>query len=147
DGYLQITDRKKDIIVNSGGDNVSPARVEGFITLQPEIGQAMVYGDKRPHLVGVLVPNAEWLKGWASSQGKSADLAQIAGDPALNAAIGEALKRVNSGLSQIERVRSFIIPPEPFTTDNGMMTPTLKIRRHKIKAAYGQKLEALYERG
>ncbi|MBM3598460.1 MAG: long-chain fatty acid--CoA ligase [Alphaproteobacteria bacterium] len=147
DGYLQITDRKKDIIVNSGGDNVSPARVEGFLTLQPEIGQAMVYGDKRPHLVAVIVPNAEWLKTWAAEQGKPAELAQLSDDPALQTVLSEALKRVNAGMSQIERVRSFIVAPEAFTTDNGMMTPTLKIRRHKIKAAYAPKLEALYERG
>src|SRR5690606_20287546 len=58
DGFIQITDRKKDIIVNSGGDNVSPQRVEGFLTLQPEIHQAMVYGDKRPYLVALIVPDA-----------------------------------------------------------------------------------------
>ncbi|MBM3572377.1 MAG: long-chain fatty acid--CoA ligase, partial [Alphaproteobacteria bacterium] len=147
DGFLQITDRKKDIIVNSGGDNVSPARVEGFLTLQPEIGQAMVFGDKRPHLVALIVPDAEWLKTWAAAQNQTADLAQLAGDTALHAALADVVKRVNEGLSQIERVRHFMIAPEPFTTDNGQMTPTLKIRRHKIKAVYGPKLEALYERG
>ena len=147
DGYLLITDRKKDIIVNSGGDNVSPARVEGFITLQPEITQAMVFGDKRPHLVGLIVPDAEWLKGWAATQNKPADFAQLASDPALHAVLSDVMKKVNAGLSQLEKVRYFMIASEPFTTDNGMMTPTMKIRRHKIKATYGQRLEALYERG
>jgi long-chain acyl-CoA synthetase len=147
DGFLLITDRKKDIIVNSGGDNVSPARVEGFITLQPEIAQAMVFGDKRPHLVGLIVPDLEWLKGWAAANGKPADPARLADDPALHAALSDVIKRINAGLSQIEKIRHFMIAPEPFTTDNGMMTPTMKIRRHKIKASYGQKLEALYERG
>src|SRR3546814_18212014 len=64
DGYLKITDRKKDIIVFSGGDNVSPARVEGFLTLQREIQQAMVFGDKRPHLVALLVPDDEFVAKW-----------------------------------------------------------------------------------
>ena len=63
-----ITDRKKDIVVLSGGDNVSPARIEGFLTLQPEISQAMVVGDKRPHLVGLLVPDPDWLRDWATAQ-------------------------------------------------------------------------------
>ena len=60
DGDIRITDRKKDLIVNSGGDNLSPARIEGLLTLRPEIAQAMVWGDRRPHLVALLVPNAEW---------------------------------------------------------------------------------------
>src|SRR5690606_26458922 len=65
DGYIEITDRKKDIIVVSGGDTLSPQRVEGFLTLQPEIAQAMVYGDKRPYLVGLIVPDQTFLTAWA----------------------------------------------------------------------------------
>ena len=144
DGCIQITDRKRDIIVNSGGDNVSPARIEGFLTLQEEIGQAMVFGDRRPHLVALLVPDPDWLAGWARAAGKPNDLAQLAEDADLRAALSEVTKRVNATLSPLERVRNFIVAREPFSTDNGMMTPSLKIRRHKIKAAYGQALEALY---
>jgi long-chain acyl-CoA synthetase len=144
DGCIQITDRKRDIIVNSGGDNVSPARVEGFLTLQPEIGQAMVFGDRRPHLVALLVPDPDWLAGWAREAGKPNDLAQLADDADLRSALSEVTKRVNATLSPLERVRNFIVASEPFTTDNGMMTPSLKIRRHKIKATYGQALEGLY---
>ena len=66
EAYIQITDRKKDIIVNSGGDNVAPQRVEGMLTVEPEIEQAMVYGDKRPHLVALLVPNTDFAADWAS---------------------------------------------------------------------------------
>ena len=146
DGYIQITDRKKDIIVFSGGDNVSPARVEGFITLQPEIAQAMVHGDKRPNLVAVLVPDPDFLADWAKANGKSNDLAQLAADPELHKTLSAVVDRVNRDLSSLEKVRRFIIAREAFTIDNGMMTASLKIRRHKIKEAYGAALEALYER-
>jgi long-chain acyl-CoA synthetase len=146
DGYIQITDRKKDIIVLSGGDNVSPARVEGFLTLQPEIAQAMVYGDKRPNLVAVLVPDPDFLADWAKEKGKPIDLAQLAGDPELQKTLSAVVDRVNRDMSNLEKVRRIIIAKEPFTIDNGMMTASLKIRRHKIKEAYGAALEALYER-
>jgi long-chain acyl-CoA synthetase len=146
DGYIQITDRKKDIIVFSGGDNVSPARVEGFLTLQPEISQAMVHGDKRPNLVAVLVPDPDFLAEWAKAGGKPDDLAQLAADPELHKTLSAVVDRVNRDLSSLEKVRRFIIAREAFTIDNGMMTASLKIRRHKIKEAYGAALEALYER-
>jgi long-chain acyl-CoA synthetase len=146
DNYLEITDRKKDIIVFSGGDNVSPARVEGFLTLESEIGQAMVYGEKRPNLVALLVPDDEFLAEWAKEHGKPADQAALAGDPAFTAALAQAVERVNKKLSNTERVRRFAIAPEAFSVENEMMTPTLKVRRHKILEAYRDKLEALYEK-
>ena len=144
DGYIQITDRKKDIIVLSGGDNASPARVEGFLTLQPEIAQAMVYGDKRPHLVALIVPNKEFAEGWARAHDKPTDLAQLAKDPAFEAAIMAAIERVSATLSAIERVRRAVLTAEPFSIENAMMTPTMKIRRHKIKEKYGAALDRLY---
>ena len=147
DGYIQITDRKKDIIVNSGGDNISPQRIEGFLTLEPEIGQAMVYGDRRPYLVAVLVPDAEFLKEWARGDGKTGDLAALAGDADLHKALGAAVERVNVELSQIERVRRFVVAGEPFAIENGMLTPSLKIRRHVILQVYGAALDGLYESG
>jgi len=133
DGYIQITDRKKDIIVNTGGDNLSPQRVEGMLTIEPEIGQAMVFGDRRPHLVALLVPDEELAK-------KATD------DADLQRLLSEAIDRVNKKLSTIERVRRFVIATEPFTTDNEMMTPSMKIRRHVITGKYGEALEGLYAR-
>jgi long-chain acyl-CoA synthetase len=144
DGYLKITDRKKDIIVFSGGDNVSPARVEGILTLEPEISQAMVYGDKRPHLVALLVPEDDFLKRWAKTNGSGTQLAELAGLPEFHKAFVPVVERVNAKLANLEKVRRWAISPEPFTVDNGLMTPTLKIRRHKIKAAHGKTLEELY---
>jgi len=144
DNYLQITDRKKDIIVLSGGDNVSPARVEGFLCLEPEIAQAMVHGDKRPHLVALLVPDADFATAWARRAGKPNDLAGLVADAAFLQALGAAVDRVNARLSSIERIRRFVPASEPFSTDNGMMTASLKIRRHKIRERYGEALERLY---
>ena len=145
DGNIQITDRKKDIIVNSGGDNISPQRVEGFLTLQPEIAQAMAFGDRRPHLVALLVPDAAHAADWAASQGKrDTSLGQLIGDAAFRRHLGEAVDRVNRNLSALEKVRRFTLTAEPFTVANEMCTPTLKIRRHMIIRQYGQALSDLY---
>lgn len=144
DGHLQITDRMKDIIVNDKGDNVSPARVEGLLTLEPEIAQAMVYGDRRPHMVGLLVPDREWLKGWTSQNAKPLELGVLANDPDLHEAVDRAVVRVNKRLSNTEKVRRFVLAPEAFTIENEQMTPTMKLRRHAIVCKYGGLLEALY---
>jgi len=133
DGYLVITDRKKDIIVNSGGDNIAPQRIEGLLTMEPEIAQAMVHGDKRPHLVALLVPDDGWLK----------EHGELAGE-GLHKALSTVVERVNANLSNIETVRRFIIADEPFTVDNGQMTPTMKVRRHQVIDTYGAALEGLY---
>lgn len=147
DGYLHITDRKKDIIVFSGGDNVSPARIESFLILQPEIGQAMVHGDKRPHLVALLVPDEDFVRRWAKANGRTPDLAALANDADLHRALAPAVDRVNALLSPIERIRRFAIATAAFTVENGLMTPSLKIRRHKIREVYADVLARLYERG
>ena len=131
DGYIQITDRKKDIIVNTGGDNISPQRVEGMLTIEPEIGQAMVFGDRRPHLVALLVVDEEFAK-------------TVINEDELRTKLSDAVALVNKKLSMIERIRRFTVADEAFTTDNEMMTPSMKIRRHVITAKYGEALEALY---
>ena len=131
-GRIRITDRKKDIIVNSGGDNIAPQRVEGILALEPEIAQAMVYGDARPHLVALIVADAEL----AETHGGDGE--------ALTLAVAEAIERATAGLSPSERVKRFALAPEPFTIDNGELTPTLKIRRHAITARYREMLDGLY---
>ena len=142
--YIQITDRKKDIIVNSGGDNISPQRIEGFLTLEPEIAQAMVYGDKKPHIVAIIVPDQEFAEEWANSTGNSIKLADIIIHDDFRRVINEALDRANKHLSVIEKVRRLTMTTEEFTVDNEMMTPTLKVRRHVIKENYMDQLESLY---
>jgi long-chain acyl-CoA synthetase len=131
-GRIRITDRKKDIIVNSGGDNLSPQRVEGILTLEPEIAQAMVYGDRRPYLVALIVPDDETTK------------AHHGNAEALTKAVADAVARASAGLATMENVKRFALAAEPFTIDNGEMTPTMKTRRHAIIARYGEVLEGLY---
>lgn len=120
-----IADRKKDLIVNDKGDNISPQKVEGLLTLEPEIEQAMVTGDRRPYLVALVVPAG-------------------GADPA---AVQRAIDRANAKLSVIEKVRRFALADAPFATANGQLTPSLKVRRHVVREAYGPRLDALYRGG
>lgn len=145
DGHLVITDRKKDIIINDKGDNVAPQRVEGMLTLQDEIAQAMVYGDRRPYLVGLVVPETEWALGFARDKGLPADLGKLRDEPEFVRALQAAVDRVNQRLSVIEKVRRVIIADEPFTTDNQQLTPSLKIRRQVLRQVYGERLDRLYK--
>jgi long-chain acyl-CoA synthetase len=128
-GRIQITDRKKDLIVNDKGDNISPQRIEGILTLQPEIAQAMVYGDRRPHLVALIVPDPE-----------------IASMPDVHQRLQRAVDRLNAELSVVERIRRFMLADAPFAIDNEQLTPSMKIRRHVIGEVYGERMDALYKR-
>ena len=129
ENHLQITDRKRDIIVNSGGDNISPQRVEGILCLEEEIAQAVVFGDKRPHLIALIVAEEIWMK---SSKNQP------------NEAMRSIIDRANKKLSNIEKIRRFILTKTPFSTENGQLTPTMKVRRHIIYEIYHDKLETLY---
>lgn len=131
DGYLRITDRKKDILVLSGGDNVSPARIEGALLGDPTIAQAAVFGDARPYLVAVLVPS----EAARTAHPTHDDLAH---------AVAASVDAANRKLSVTERIRRFHIAEAGFTIDNGMLTPTQKVRRHKVREAHTAAIEALY---
>jgi len=131
DGFLSITGRKKEIIVNSGGDNIAPARIEAMLTMQGNIDQAMISGDKRPWLAAVVVPSQEVRKLPRPEQEKF---------------IKVALEKVNENLSMLEKVRRFVLADEPFSIENSEMTPTLKIRRHIVLARYQDELDKLYSR-
>ena len=141
--FIEITDRKKDIIVNSGGDNLSPQRVEGFLTLEPEILQAMVYGDKKSHIVALIIPDKDFLNEWGEKTGNDANIKTLDEDE-FRKEISAAVERVNNNLSVIEKVRRFHISFDEFTVENEMITPTLKVRRHKIIEKYHNELENLY---
>jgi long-chain acyl-CoA synthetase len=129
-GRLVITDRKKDLIVTAKGENVAPQKVEGLLTLQPAIAQAMIAGDRRPYMVAVIVPDADWAHGRAPE--------------AVRAGLAAAVDRVNTELSVTERVRRFVVADEAFTIENEQMTPSLKIKRHVLRGVYGERLDALY---
>jgi len=143
-GRIVITDRKKDIIVNDKGDNIAPQKLEGMLTLQPEIAQAMVSGDKRPYIVALIVPDADWAFEWAKANIEHFDMAELQRLPAFRSTIRAAIDRVNEELSVTEKVRQFAFADEPFSVGNGMMTPSMKIRRGPIRERYGDRLAALY---
>ena len=130
DGYITITGRKKELIVNSGGDNIAPTRPEASLTFQETIFQSMVIGDRRPYLVAVIVPEFEKTKNMS--------------DKEINEIILSEVKKANEDLSSIEKIRKFIIAKEPFSTENGLLTPTMKVKRHKVIEIYGETLDDLY---
>ena len=144
DNYLKITDRKKDIIVNAGGDNISPSRIEAKLDITPEIAQSMLYGDYKNYLVAIIVPNKEEALIWAKENNKSEDLSILIKDEDFIKIIKQVTERVNKNLSVIEQVRKFILIDHEFTIENGMMTPSMKVRRFKVKEKYEESLENLY---
>ena len=144
DNYLKITDRKKDIIVNAGGDNISPSRVEEKLNIEPEISQSMVYGDFKNYLVAIIVPDKEQALLWAKNNNKENSLSTLVKDEDYNKSIKEIVSKVNNNLSVIEQVRKFILIDHEFTIENDMMTPTMKVKRYKIKSVFGDQLENLY---
>ena len=144
-GRIKITDRKKDLIVNDKGDNIAPQKVEGMLTLQPEILQAMVSGDKRPYIVGLIVPDPEWALEWAREQGMKYDFNILQDNPAFKTALRTAVDRVNADLSVTEKVRQFEFTDEPFTIENSEMTPSMKIRRHVIRERYQDRVAGMYK--
>jgi long-chain acyl-CoA synthetase len=105
----------------------------------------MIYGDRKPYMVAVIVPDPEWTQEWCAKNGTRCSFADLAHDHEYRAALGAAVERVNKDLSVIERVRRFILADAPFTIENEQLTPSLKIRRHVLKAAYKERLEGLYK--
>ena len=125
DGFLKITDRKKDILITPGGDNISPVKIENFLTKIEFIEQALVYGDNKPFLVALLV---------LSSENKNIKKENI----------NYEIELMNKGLSKIEKIKKFVIADKQFSIENGLMTPTLKLKRYKIVQKYKSELEKLY---
>ena len=144
ENYLKITDRKKDILVNAGGDNISPSRVEAKLDIEPEITQSMLYGDFKNYLVAVIVPDKDFAINWAKDNSKNQSFESIVKDEDFKKEINEVVNKVNKDLSVIEHVRKFILIDHEFTIENSMMTPSMKVRRFVVKNKYGEELEKLY---
>jgi len=124
DGYLKITDRKKDIIVSAGGDNISPAKIENMITNATEIDQCLVYGDKKNYLVALIVPNKEFLNDKEK--------------------INKTIEIINKKLTLVEKIKKIQLIDENFSIENGLLTPTMKVKRKKVTEKYKKELENLY---
>ena len=126
DGYLKITDRKKDIIVSAGGDNISPAKIENQLSNSPAIDQSMVYGDGKNYLVALIVPSKEF-----NNQKEK---------------INKIVNEINNNLTLVEKIKKFQLINESFSIENGLLTPTMKVKRNKVIAKYKNILENFYKK-
>ncbi|MFJ9242387.1 AMP-dependent synthetase/ligase [Streptomyces sp. NPDC101776] len=146
DGYLTITGRKKDILVTNGGKNVSPAVLEDRLRSRAPVGQCLVVGDNRPFVAALITLDPEALAHWLSVRGLPADtpLADLVEDPRLRADVQKAVDHANQAVSRAESIRAFALVEGEFTEDNGLLTPSLKLKRHVVTAAYAEDIEALY---
>ncbi|WP_043267850.1 AMP-dependent synthetase/ligase [Streptomyces sp. CT34] len=144
DGFLWLTDRKKEMIVTSTGKNVSPALVENTLKEHPLIGQALVHGDGRSYLVALLVLDAEPAAAWAARRGIEGTVAELARHPAVQEEIERAVEAANARLNRTEQVKRFSLLSEEWGPESGELTPSLKLRRRVIRHKYGQLLERMY---
>jgi long-chain acyl-CoA synthetase len=144
-GFLRITDRKKELIINAYGKNVAPAPIENSLKSSRFIGQAVVIGDRRKFLSALLVPDFDALKGWAERQGLGAPSHQeLIANPTVRALIAQEVEAVNAGLAGFEKIVAWELLPEEFTLETGELTPTQKVKRRVINQKYGAIIDRLY---
>ncbi|WP_027942667.1 AMP-dependent synthetase/ligase [Amycolatopsis taiwanensis] len=145
DGFVTITDRKKELIITSGGKNIAPTRIEGLLNEHPLVGQAVAIGNNRPYVTALIVLDEEILPGWAATRGiDTADPAALANHPEVRAEIDRAVAAANSRLARVEQVKRYHLLTRPWTPESGEITPTLKLKRRIINARYATDIEALY---
>jgi long-subunit acyl-CoA synthetase (AMP-forming) len=145
-GYLRIVDRKKEIIINAAGKNMSPANIEATIkTSSPLIGHAICIGDARPYNVALIVLDPDYAPSWAASNGvSSAAFEELAEDPVILAAVQAALDRANRRLARVEQIKKFKLIPGDWALGGHELTPTMKLRRRPIAEKYAREIESLY---
>ncbi len=147
DGYLRITDRKKNIIVTAGGKNIAPANIENLLMAHPLISQVMVHGDRRNYLVALLTLDPDALLAWANDHHKgSLSYEQLTQDAEVAALVQSLVDKANTSLARYEQIKYFRILPEEVSVENGLLTPTLKLKRREMEARYGGWLEEMYGR-
>ena len=146
DGYLRIVDRKKEIIINAAGKNMSPANIEGTLkSASPLIGQVCVIGDRRPYNTALIVLDADFAPAWAQQQGlATTDLTELASEPDLLAEVQRAVDGANQRLARVEQIKRFHIIPGDWLPGGDELTPTMKLRRRPIGEKYAQDIEAMY---
>ncbi|MFW7415295.1 AMP-dependent synthetase/ligase [Demequina sp. SO4-18] len=148
DGYLTITGRKKELIVTAGGKNVAPAELEDRIRAYALVSQCVVVGDGKPFIAALVTIDADALPGWLESKGIEAmSPAEAAKDERIVARIQKAIDRANGAVSRAESVRAFRILDGDLTIDNGMLTPSLKVKRNRVLEAHGDSIEDIYAHG
>jgi long-chain acyl-CoA synthetase len=145
DGFLTITDRKKEIIITSAGKNIPPARIENLMRAHPLVAQAVAIGDRRPYVVALVVLDEEMANAWAKARGIEApDLVTLAAHPSVIAEVQAAVDAANTKLARPEQVKTFHILPVAWTAESGELTPKLSMRRRIIGERYAQVIDAMY---
>jgi long-chain acyl-CoA synthetase len=146
DGYVWITDRKKDILITAGGKNVAPQNIENLLKTSPYISQAMVCGDRKPYLTALVTLDPEEIAKWASSNGLDAEGSETLFEhPRLVELIESVIFEKSRDLARYEQVKAFKIVPEEFSQETGTLTATMKVRRREVIKRYGELLESMYE--
>ncbi len=146
EGYLKIVDRKKELIITSGGKNISPANLEGALKMIPLVGQACAIGDNRKFIAALLVLDPDVAPTWAAAHGKAGrSLVELAADPDVIAAIQEAVDEINEQFAQVEQIKRFTLLGEEWLPDSDVLTPTSKLKRRGIHARYAKEIEAMYD--
>lgn len=146
DGFLKIVDRKKELIINAAGKNMSPANIEAALkTSSPLIGQACVIGDGRSYNTALVVLDSDFAPAWAAQHGlKGRTLEDLAGDPDMVAALQEGVERANAKLARVEQIKKFEVVAGDWLPGGEELTPTMKLRRKPIAEKYSEQIEALY---
>ncbi|MEW9531119.1 long-chain fatty acid--CoA ligase [Microbispora sp. NPDC049125] len=145
DGFIKIVDRKKELIITSGGENMSPANIENHLKEHPLIGQALAYGDGRPYPVAILTLDGEVAPGWAAARGISfGSLAELAEHPDVLKEIGAAVEAANEKLARVQQVKTWRLLPVEWTAETAELTPSLKLKRRIIHAKYAGVIDAMY---
>jgi len=147
DGFVRITDRKKDIIVTAGGKNIAPQNLENDLKTSRYVSQALVVGDRRPYVAALITLDAGEIGKWATAQGVAGDLETLAQDARVHALVQEAVDSVNAGHSRFEQLKRFVILPRDFTIDDGEITPTLKLKRRVVLEHFADAVAELYSQG
>ena len=147
DGYVRITGRKKDLIINAAGKNISPSEIESRLGLEPLIGQAVVVGDGRKYLVALLTLDPDDAADWAEHHGAFADISSLINDPTLRAEVAAGVERVNREHAPVEQIKHWRLLHEPFTVEGGELTPTMKVKRAFVMERYSDLVEEMYAEG
>ena len=145
DGFVRVVDRKKELIITAGGENVSPAAVESLLVAHPLIGQALAYGDRRPYLVAILTLDSGVAPAWARQRGiEAASLAELAASPVVLAEVAAAVAEANAGLARVQQIKYWELLPVEWTAESEELTPTFKLKRRVVHAKYADVIDALY---
>ncbi|MFZ0049315.1 MAG: AMP-dependent synthetase/ligase [Streptosporangiaceae bacterium] len=145
DGFVRVVDRKKELIITAGGENVSPAAVENLLVAHPLIGQALAYGDRRPYLVAILTLDGGVAPAWARAHGiEAGSLAELAASPVVLAEVARAVAEANAGLARVQQIKYWELLPVEWTPESEELTPTFKLKRRVVHAKYADVIDALY---